>query len=470
MTDTYDPPYTTPDEDPFNVVPARIQPRRKRSSMLDKWITEQQRTHSVRGRNILDLTDDRTPSPAPHADAYLAYPGVAGNASPHAASRVTVDSYDMVEDEDIVNELASLRVSSDCESPPTPNSPRSRNPKRLHSPTASFRSFHFPFRNSPPPAPGPSSSASPPSTPSRRSLFSRVPSVSGTSTRFPSTSMRERHQRSASASVAEVPSSPPNFVAPSKARPSVLGHFPSASQVSVPPSDTAYTPSRPSMSSHTTCTSTAPTSEDEATPMKPSFVDSVRVRSRSHGASSIMSFSGWSQRPESPPATLDAPSERTERYSSMSQRSGSTRGGSARVPFAPKSVSRLSNSEVREVASKAAAACIHLPGADDDPNKPYVIYGPNSRPSTLSRVSFSRHKKKTLVISGLTAGDVKRFDGVRRWCESFGSVNQILRMPNGDLHVHFQSGEVADTVCRLRAKVFITGVGSVQLSFLTGGK
>ena len=70
--------------------------------------------------------------------------------------------------------------------------------------------------------------------------------------------------------------------------------------------------------------------------------------------------------------------------------------------------------------------------------------------------------------------------------QSFGSVNQILRMPNGDLHVHFQSGEVADTVtflldvdvrktnvrqvCRLRAKVFITGVGSVQLSFLTGGK
>ena len=30
--------------------------------------------------------------------------------------------------------------------------------------------------------------------------------------------------------------------------------------------------------------------------------------------------------------------------------------------------------------------------------------------------------------------------------QSFGSVNQILRMPNGDLHVHFQSGEVADTV------------------------
>ncbi|KAI5836510.1 hypothetical protein K523DRAFT_225711 [Schizophyllum commune Tattone D] len=468
MTD-YDPPYTTPEEDPFNVVPARIQPRRKRSSMLDKWINEQQRTHSIRGRNILDLTDDRTPSQARHADAYFPYPGPAGHLAPHAASRVTVDSYDMVEDEDIVNELASLRVSSDCESPPTPNSPRSRNSKLLHSPSASFRSFHFPFRNSHSPAPG--SSSSPPSTPSRRSLFSRMPSGGGPSTRFPSTVARDSHKRSASASVAEAPSPPTNLMAPSlsKARPSVLGHFPSASQVSVPPSDTAYTPSRPSMSSHTTCTSTAPTSEDEATPMKASFVDSVRVRSKSHGASSIMSFSGWSQRPESPPTIGDAPSERTERYSSMSQRSGSTRGGSARVPFAPKSVSRLSNSEVRE-AAKEAVTCIHLPQAEDDLNKPYVIYGPNSRPSTLSRVSFSRHKKKTLVISGITAGDVKRFDGVRRWCESFGSVNQILRMPNGDLHVHFQSGEVADTVCRLRAKVFITGVGSVQLSFLTGGK
>ncbi|TRM65910.1 hypothetical protein BD626DRAFT_535368 [Schizophyllum amplum] len=468
MTDTYDPPYTTPEEDPFNIAPVLTQQRRKRSSLLDKWILEQRRTHSVDGSKILDLTDDRAPSPAPHANAYLAYPDLAGRATPLAASRETVDSYDMVEDEDIVNELASLRVSSDCEAPPTPNTQRSRNSKLLHSPTSSFRSFHFSFRSSHSSAPG----TSPPSTPSRRSLFPRLASGSGASVRGPSTASRDTHKRSASASVVEVPSPPPHFTGPSKLRPSVLGHFPSASQVSVPPSDTAYTPSRPSMSSHTTCTSTTPTSADDelTTPMKPSFVDSVRIRSKSHGASSMMSFSGWSQRPESPPTVVDgAPSDRTERYSSMSQRSGgSTRGGSARIPFAPKSVSRLANNDVREANKEAG---LHMVDVAVDPNRPHVIYAPNTRPSTLSRVSFhSRSKRKTLVISGITAGDMKRFEGVRRWCENFGAVTQILRMPNGDLHVHFQSGDVADTVCRLRAKVFISGVGSVQLSFLTGGK
>lgn len=54
--------------------------------------------------------------------------------------------------------------------------------------------------------------------------------------------------------------------------------------------------------------------------------------------------------------------------------------------------------------------------------------------------------------------------------QSFGEVSQIIRMPNGDLHVHFRSAEVADTVCRLRAKVFIAGVGSVNLSWYTGNK
>lgn len=66
-------------------------------------------------------------------------------------------------------------------------------------------------------------------------------------------------------------------------------------------------------------------------------------------------------------------------------------------------------------------------------------------------------------------------------------------MPNGDLHVHFKKAEVADTVCfqyspilaihilteliinwaqvcRLRAKVYIAGVGSVYLSWYTGKK
>jgi len=49
-------------------------------------------------------------------------------------------------------------------------------------------------------------------------------------------------------------------------------------------------------------------------------------------------------------------------------------------------------------------------------------------------------------------------------------VRQILRMPNGDLVISFQSAEVADTVCRVRASVFIMGVGSVQMSWTTEKK
>lgn len=52
--------------------------------------------------------------------------------------------------------------------------------------------------------------------------------------------------------------------------------------------------------------------------------------------------------------------------------------------------------------------------------------------------------------------------------QRFGELNQITRMPNGDLHVDFQRSEVADTVCRLHARVHINGVGSVGLSWYAG--
>lgn len=82
----------------------------------------------------------------------------------------------------------------------------------------------------------------------------------------------------------------------------------------------------------------------------------------------------------------------------------------------------------------------------------------------------AKRKKKRLIVSGIAANDLKKYEGVKRWCESFGEVRQILRMPNGDLVISFQSAEVADTVCRVRAKVFINGVGSVQLSWTTEKK
>ena len=43
-------------------------------------------------------------------------------------------------------------------------------------------------------------------------------------------------------------------------------------------------------------------------------------------------------------------------------------------------------------------------------------------------------------------------------------------MPNGDLWVNFREEEVADTVCRVQATVFIREVGRVYLSWFSDRK
>ncbi|KAJ2973734.1 hypothetical protein NUW54_g12011 [Trametes sanguinea] len=57
----------------------------------------------------------------------------------------------------------------------------------------------------------------------------------------------------------------------------------------------------------------------------------------------------------------------------------------------------------------------------------------------------SRSKKRKLIISGIPPDDERRFEGVCKWCESFGELNSITRAPNGDLHIDFRKAEVADT-------------------------
>jgi len=73
-------------------------------------------------------------------------------------------------------------------------------------------------------------------------------------------------------------------------------------------------------------------------------------------------------------------------------------------------------------------------------------------------------------VSGVAMDDVRAVEGVRRWCETFGPLRQITRMPNGDLQVDFKKADVADQVCRLNAQVYIAGVGSVTLSWFVGRK
>jgi len=74
-------------------------------------------------------------------------------------------------------------------------------------------------------------------------------------------------------------------------------------------------------------------------------------------------------------------------------------------------------------------------------------------------------RRKRLVIGGIPLNDHRRYEAAKRWCESFGEIGSIVRRTNGDILVDFKKAEVADTVCRVQARVSIAGVGSCSLSW-----
>ncbi|KAG5644608.1 hypothetical protein DXG03_008086 [Asterophora parasitica] len=471
-------PYTTPEEDPFNVQPF-LQPRRRRSSLLDKWINEQQKK-----------SDHGEHPSTPHINPYLAYPEL-GHGVPNVSRDdvVTLDNYDLVNDDDIPPQSDSEKQ----EVPGTPTTSRTRRASKLLNTPSSFRTFNLPFRSSSPA----SLSVQDPGSP--RSMFSfipRTPRHSTDATIGNTRSSSRQHNRSISLSTLSITGKNPCFsdapaASPSTAkwRPSVLGHFAASSTSISVPSDT--TPSRPSISSgdtYTSGTGTVTTTTDSELPMTPSrmnFMDSIRFRSKSgsvfSSGSGIMSSSslrsqklGTSLGNSSVPAlSIIGSGPATASTSTLADRNNTVR-----IPLAPKPASRLANSNLYDGdgdddEDDDTCQPVAQPTKPLDPTRPHVAY--SSTGGTLPRVNLaslsSRHrKKKKLVISGIGSHEARKFEGVKRWCESFGEVSQIVRMPNGDLHVHFRLPEVADTVCRLRAKVYITGVGSVQLSWYTGDK
>ncbi|KAJ6504399.1 hypothetical protein DFH09DRAFT_1251976 [Mycena vulgaris] len=380
-----DPPYTAAEEDPFNIKPLLLQPRRRRSSMLNKWIQDQQQVPT----DVLDIEDvPSLPGFGTRSNPYLAYPEL-GSPTFHE-SAVSVNSYDLLEDDDIPPE---------DEMPATPITTPSRRGSKLMQTPSSFRNFHIPFRSGSPAGSVATSTGTSPRTPSPRSSTG---------------SAHVQHTRSSSLStlniVGENNTLPPPSTPKSRWRPST----------SVVPSDTLHTRSRPSISSNHTYTTTTLTTTDGDMPVTPpqsSAADSARTRT----ADNASSFSLWSGPGPSYLDILDrSPLGSTGATSTMS------------LPLGPKPGSRLATS-------------------NRDP-EPKVAYSSESKGRTLPR-------KKKLVISGIAAGDTRKFEA----CKAV-----ITRMPNDDLHVHFRNAEVADTVCRLRAKVYIRGVGSVQLSWYTG--
>ncbi|CAK5264530.1 unnamed protein product [Mycena citricolor] len=448
-----DPPYTSAEDDPFNVRTLFTQPRRRRHSMLNKWIREQQTLPTdVTEADVVDLQEGPSvlPGPAPPSSRYLAYPEL--GKFTYNESAVSINSYDLLEDDDIP---PSDKDPSNIVPPTSPN--------RL---SASLRHLSLSFRSSSPIGSRASSLAMP-RTPSRGLFYPR-------NSRSSSESMH--HGRTASLSTLKAlsgdPSSftPPPSASKSRWRPSVLGHFgmsspPSPSQASV--SDTLHR-SRPSISSNHTYTSTTQTTTDgdlPVTPPRSTVADSVRVKSQSglRLAEDASTFSLWSG-----PSYLDelGTLSRSPRNPGSTMSCDGYIGMPPRRPLGPKPGTRL-GFDSNLVASAPARHA-------KQENRPEIAYSSVGKTRSVPRVSFAslgpRKKKKRLVISGIAAEDDHKFEAAKRWCESFGEVSQITRMPNDDLHVHFRQAEVADTVCRLRAKVYIRAVGSVQLSWYTSSE
>lgn len=92
---------------------------------------------------------------------------------------------------------------------------------------------------------------------------------------------------------------------------------------------------------------------------------------------------------------------------------------------------------------------------------------PIGKTSSILGTSTGARRRK-LVVSGIEPDNVPAVQGLRRWCEGFGELRQINRMPNGDLIVDFKRADVADTVCRISARVHIADVGSVNLTWISG--
>jgi len=102
-------PYTLPEEDPFNIKPLLAQPRRRRSSMLDKWIEEQQISTGPADAEKPELSilppTTPLPSPSPYCTIGLGAP---------SASKLTLDGFVVLDDTDLppedCDELGSLQV------------------------------------------------------------------------------------------------------------------------------------------------------------------------------------------------------------------------------------------------------------------------------------------------------------------------------------------------------------------------
>lgn len=272
-----------------------------------------------------------------------------------------------------------------------------------------------------------------------------------------------------------------------KWRPSVLGHFgqttrpssePVASQISVhAPTDSLYTPSRPSLSSsiNTRTSLTVPSPESSAGNRQPSPVFSERSQEKPYANSVTQAFpahhrniscntfsrnssvsfrsdahpiSGSSKNTPFPTGLLSPDTDKASFSPTLSSstaprgfypsiRSASSQYSSRRSAntfdaITPTShLSQYSTTDGGEddrVVTNAPATTEEQQQERGKKRKPRVVYSSGSHGNTLSRMTSlsninlpmipkSRKKKKRLIVSGVPPNDVQIFEGVKRWCE-----------------------------------------------------
>ncbi|RPD82419.1 hypothetical protein L226DRAFT_25455 [Lentinus tigrinus ALCF2SS1-7] len=407
--------------------------RTRSSSRTYKWIEEQQQHLATA---VEDIHLDDTPVAAPANLPYLAYPqtSAASLVKPKREGIARVDSYVFV-DCDVSQPQPTERVpkgrdahvtqSTARSETPTSTPRKSRNSQRIFHAPSPLRSLHLTFSSRRPSAPVSTARAHSPASSNSTSTFRRDPEHVAAHSRGSSLSTVSAIRRNS-----RPPVLPELTATPTKTntawkfkRPAVVGHFSPS-----PPDDDSEgssPPPRPSTSSSVTHSgsSTTYTRTSSDAPRKMYF-GSIR----SHSSTTIFSSS---------PSLWSLPTDASHMYDP------------------PESTKILARDRV-------------MSSSEDTP----MTWKP-SPPANLGSVtnlltSPKARKKRKLIISGIPPDDERRFDGVRKWCESFGELNSITRVPNGDLHVDFRKVEVADTVCRLNARVYIAGVGSVCLSWFTG--
>ncbi|EPT01551.1 hypothetical protein FOMPIDRAFT_1029782 [Fomitopsis schrenkii] len=408
---------------------------RRKSSRIEAWLSEQHRiVHTSRG----DLTPVATKSLP-----YLVYPQPSAASFVRQASedRESVDSYVVVSDRAPSPSRSSRNasVASTARSPDAtphpspPSTPRKTSPfrsghRRFASPSP-LRNFHLSFGT-------------------RRPSISSEISGAGAQGSAPSAaSVRTRGDSSA-----------------------LLPHSSGLSPTRVPLRSERTEPSEPQASSWLKSTSTwkfkrpsvmeptAPVTERDEPRSRPSL-SSTATRSSATSNAGRTSLETPSTSRKVPFGSTRAQSPSILSGTSPSLWSLPTDASHMKDP--PDSEKVLARDREKEKANS-----IRIPLSLKIPSANTPSFG-----SVSAAIASPRHKRKRkLIISGIPPGDERRYEAVKKWCESFGEVNAISREPNGHLYVDFRKAEVAETVCRLQARVYIKGVGSVCLSYFTGKK